>query len=216
AGKQESVGWQSGDCQTRYDRARAGHGSNFMAGFPRGAHQLVAGIGNQGRSRVAHKRDRLIAEAIDDRLPLGLGCVVVVAPHRRLRTDVREQFARYACVFRKDSVRLAQRIGGARAEIPQIPDRGRDYVEAGRKRISHQRTPISTSNPTQKESSSCPTLRQCLGRGTMIPLIAASAMFLAASQAAVAAPTNAYKNCLKQASTQAKKDKVSGDAYEAY
>jgi hypothetical protein len=50
----------------------------------------------------------------------------------------------------------------------------------------------------------------------MIPLIAASAMFLAASQAAVAAPTNAYKNCLKQASTQAKKDKVSGDAYEAY
>jgi len=50
----------------------------------------------------------------------------------------------------------------------------------------------------------------------MIPLIAASAMFLAASQAAVAAPTNAYKNCLKQASTQAKKDKVAGDAYEAY
>ena len=50
----------------------------------------------------------------------------------------------------------------------------------------------------------------------MIPLIAASAMFLAASQAAVAAPTNAYKNCLKQASTQAKKDKVGGDAYEAY
>jgi len=50
----------------------------------------------------------------------------------------------------------------------------------------------------------------------MIPLIAASAMFLAASQAAVAAPTNAYKACLKQASTQAKKDKVGGDAYEAY
>jgi len=50
----------------------------------------------------------------------------------------------------------------------------------------------------------------------MIPLIAASAMFLAASQAAVAAPTNAYKECLKQASIQAKKTKVAGDAYEAF
>src|SRR5262245_47720323 len=50
----------------------------------------------------------------------------------------------------------------------------------------------------------------------MIPLIAASAMFLAALQAAVAAPTNAYKDCLKQASIQAKKTKVGGDAYEAF
>ncbi len=50
----------------------------------------------------------------------------------------------------------------------------------------------------------------------MIVLIAASAMFLAESQAAIAAPTNAYKDCLKQASTQAKKDKVGGEAYEAY
>lgn len=50
----------------------------------------------------------------------------------------------------------------------------------------------------------------------MIPLIAASAMFLAASQAAVAAPTNAYKDCLKQASIQAKRTKVAGDAYEAF
>jgi high-affinity Fe2+/Pb2+ permease len=50
----------------------------------------------------------------------------------------------------------------------------------------------------------------------MIPLIAASAMFLAALQAAVAAPTNAYKDCLKQASVEAKKTKVAGDAYEAF
>jgi hypothetical protein len=50
----------------------------------------------------------------------------------------------------------------------------------------------------------------------MIVLIAASAMFLAGSQAAVAAPTNAYKDCLKQASVEAKKTKVAGDAYEAF
>ena len=50
----------------------------------------------------------------------------------------------------------------------------------------------------------------------MIALIAASAVHILASQAAMAAPTNAYKDCLKQASTQAKKEKVAGDAYEAY
>jgi hypothetical protein len=50
----------------------------------------------------------------------------------------------------------------------------------------------------------------------MIALFAASAIYLLGSQAVVAGQTNAYKNCLKQASTQAKKDKVGGDAYEAY
>ncbi len=50
----------------------------------------------------------------------------------------------------------------------------------------------------------------------MIALIAASAVYLAASQAAVASQTTSYKDCLKQASTQAKKDKVAGDAYETF
>lgn len=50
----------------------------------------------------------------------------------------------------------------------------------------------------------------------MIVLIAASAVSMLASQAAVAAPTIAYKDCLKQTSIQAKKEKVGGDAYEAY
>ena len=50
----------------------------------------------------------------------------------------------------------------------------------------------------------------------MIALIAASAVYMAATQAALAAPTIAYKDCLKQAAGQAKKDKIGGDAYEAY
>ena len=50
----------------------------------------------------------------------------------------------------------------------------------------------------------------------MIALIAASAVYLVATQAALAAPTIAYKDCLKQAAVQAKKDKIGGDAYEAY
>jgi len=50
----------------------------------------------------------------------------------------------------------------------------------------------------------------------MIAMIAASAVYMVASQAAIAAPTIAYKDCLKQTSIQAKKEKVAGDAYEAY
>ena len=50
----------------------------------------------------------------------------------------------------------------------------------------------------------------------MITLIAASAVYMVAAQAAMAAPTNAYKDCLKQASSEAKKSKVPGDSYEAF
>lgn len=50
----------------------------------------------------------------------------------------------------------------------------------------------------------------------MIALIAASAMYLVASQAAVTAPTMSFKDCLKQASAKAKSEKVAGNAYEAY
>lgn len=50
----------------------------------------------------------------------------------------------------------------------------------------------------------------------MITLIAASAVSMLVAQGAMIAPTNAYKDCLKQASAQAKKEKVAGEAYEAY
>ena len=50
----------------------------------------------------------------------------------------------------------------------------------------------------------------------MITLIAASAMFLVADQAAISGPTMTFKDCLKTTSGQAAKDKVAGNAYEDY
>ena len=50
----------------------------------------------------------------------------------------------------------------------------------------------------------------------MIALIAASAIYMVASQAAVAGQTNAFKDCLKATSAKAKSEKVGVDAYEAY
>jgi hypothetical protein len=50
----------------------------------------------------------------------------------------------------------------------------------------------------------------------MIALLGASALALAALQASIAAPTDAFRGCLREAATKAKGEKVSGDAIEAY
>lgn len=50
----------------------------------------------------------------------------------------------------------------------------------------------------------------------MIALVGATSIVLAALQASITAPTDAFRNCLKDASTKATTEKISGDAYEAY
>ncbi len=50
----------------------------------------------------------------------------------------------------------------------------------------------------------------------MIILLAASALSLTALQATINAPREAFRTCLKQASTKASGEKVTAEAYEAY
>ena len=50
----------------------------------------------------------------------------------------------------------------------------------------------------------------------MIALVAASAIFLVATQAAIEAPTKAFRVCLKQAGDKAKGEKVAAAGIEAY
>lgn len=50
----------------------------------------------------------------------------------------------------------------------------------------------------------------------MIALLGASAIYLVATQAAISAPTDAFRACLRQAGDKAKTEKVAPDAYEAY
>jgi hypothetical protein len=50
----------------------------------------------------------------------------------------------------------------------------------------------------------------------VIVLLSATSIVLAALQASISAPTDAFRNCLKEAATKATSEKVSGDAYEAY
>ena len=50
----------------------------------------------------------------------------------------------------------------------------------------------------------------------MIALLGASAIYLAASQATITAPTTAFRGCLRDAASKAKTEKVPGDGIEAY
>lgn len=50
----------------------------------------------------------------------------------------------------------------------------------------------------------------------MIALVGASAIVLAALQASISAPTDAFRGCLRDAAGKAKSDKVGGDAIENY
>ncbi|HZU50787.1 MAG TPA: hypothetical protein VE968_02810 [Sphingomicrobium sp.] len=50
----------------------------------------------------------------------------------------------------------------------------------------------------------------------MIILLAASAIYMSGVQAAIAAPTDAFRGCLRDAASKAKSEKVTGDGIEAY
>ena len=50
----------------------------------------------------------------------------------------------------------------------------------------------------------------------MIALLAASAIFLTASQAVINGPRAAFRSCLREASSKASNAKVGGDGFEAY
>jgi hypothetical protein len=50
----------------------------------------------------------------------------------------------------------------------------------------------------------------------MLALVRGSALYMIAAQASMAAPTNAFRDCLKQTSAKAKSEKVAPANYEAY
>jgi len=50
----------------------------------------------------------------------------------------------------------------------------------------------------------------------MITILIASAINVAALQASIAAPTDAFRGCLREAATKAKNEKISGAAIEDY
>lgn len=50
----------------------------------------------------------------------------------------------------------------------------------------------------------------------MIALLAASALYMSGLQAGIAAPTDVFRGCLRDAASKAKSEKIAGDGIEAY
>ena len=111
---------------------------NRVPGTARGADELVARIGNEGRSRVADQRHRLGPEPREDPVAFGFAAMIVIYRHRRGRLDMSEQFGGNALVLGQDQRGPAQCVAGARGQIGKIADRGRDDIEAGGERFGHR------------------------------------------------------------------------------
>src|SRR6185503_18694959 len=101
--------------------------------------------------------------------------MVIVAAHRHFGANVLEQLGGDARVFGEDPVGATKRVCGARREVAEIADRRCDDVQPGEQALTHGRR-LTSSNSTEKESS----CRGLIGlrRGTMIALLAASAVYL--------------------------------------
>ena len=64
--------------------------------------------------------------------------VIVVAAHRHLGADMREELGGNPRILGQNPVGAAKRVGGARAQIAKIADRSRDDVQAGRETVIHR------------------------------------------------------------------------------
>ena len=79
----------------------------------------------------------LLAHPRDQAGPHPIGIMIVIGRHRPLDADMAEQLGGDPAVLDRDQVGARQYVRGARAQIGEIADRGRDDIEAGLKRIVH-------------------------------------------------------------------------------
>src|SRR5215218_6489402 len=154
AKEKETVCGQSCQAQGCDGGGRPGDRVDGMPCCSRSPHELVPRVGDQRRSRIAHKCDGLLTEGRDVPIAVRFARVIVVAVHRRLRSDVGEQLGGHSCVFGKDSVRAFQSVRGTRRKIALISDRCCHDVEARREPLIHREPPLSSSKANEKESSS--------------------------------------------------------------
>jgi len=140
AGEGEGVGGEPRGDQRGEDRRRSGDRLDPVSRLDRRAHQRETGVGEQRRPRVGDHRDGLARrQRVEDprqALPL---VVLVQRDERLLHPQVGEQPARVAGVLAGDEVGLGQRARGARREVLEVADRGRDEEQPA----GHRRNPTA-------------------------------------------------------------------------
>ena len=98
----------------------------------RGAHELIAGIGNQRRAGVGDERDcGAVAEPLEELRPRRRGVVIVVGRERRDDGVAIEELARHPRILAGDQIGAGKRRERAQGDIAEIADRRRHDMQSG-------------------------------------------------------------------------------------
>ena len=194
--------------------AEAREGVHSMARRTRRADQLIARIGDEGRTRIADERNCLLTEPSDDGGALGLARVIVIAAHRHFGADMRQELCGNPRILNQNTVGAAKACR-RRAGLGRRGCRSESRRCAGRAQDAHSSSLINLFQFNRKRVI-VQSFNRRLGRGSVIVFVVATSIILAALQASINAPTATFRSCLKEASGKATGEKVAGDAYEAY
>ena len=132
--EQKPVGRQARDGERRQQRRGAGQRRHRVAGVLRGAHQLVARIGDERRAGIGHQRDRRAFGQPAQQMS-GRACrriVVVIGRERRRDAVAVEELSRHPRILAGDQVGARQRRERPQRDVAEIADRGRDEVQPRR------------------------------------------------------------------------------------
>ena len=96
------------------------------------AHQLEAGIGDQGRAGIRDQGDRsALRQPFQNLRPRQRGVVFVIGFEQRRNRVALGQAAGYPCVFAGDDIDAGQRLQRAQGDVAEIADWRRHQMKAG-------------------------------------------------------------------------------------
>src|SRR5690606_18510014 len=134
-GEQEAVARQARQSQSDHGRTRTGQAGDRDAPRAPFADQLVTGIGDKRRARVADQRDRLARQGLEQTASLLGSAVIVIPPQRLGNSEMTQELAGHARIFAGDRVATRKHVERAPSHVAEVAYRGGDDVEARRKRF---------------------------------------------------------------------------------
>ena len=104
-----------------------------MAGFDSGAHQLVAGVGDQRRAGIGDQRHHLaVAQRGHEARAGALGIVIVIGGEAGRDAIVTDELGRHAGIFAGDQIGRGQHVQPPHGNIVEMANRGRNDIEPRR------------------------------------------------------------------------------------
>ena len=125
-GEHEPVGRQTGHGQRGKNGAGPGNGDHRDPSVPAGGDKLVAGVGDERRSRITDQRHLPPGLELFKKPWPYLGPIVVMIGYHPCGgggAGQPQQLASCSCILAGDDIGTSQRGGGTRREIAEIADR---------------------------------------------------------------------------------------------